>query len=286
VAGGIRLKQLKVSGFRGFTNVEETIDLSGPMVIFSGGNRSGKSSTLNAIEWALYGDEVVSSGKVNIEERKGWLVKNIASDRATVELRLDTPDGDIIVRRATGGGKGQKSKLFYYVDENGEKHEDPEELWHLLGLGPKDFMSSAYLHQEVIRDLLVTTPSVRKAALDCLLGVSDLRNLFEAFKAIKVKSYETGVDEVYADLENDISLKASSYKEQLRDLKEEGERLGLEKTNYTEEEFLTRCAEAVEKLSSLARKQRLDRSSLSLLRTPKASRIRRRGERGDRQASG
>lgn len=260
---GIRLKQLTVSGFRGYGSQGETIDLSGPMVILSGGNRSGKSSTLNAIEWALYGDEVVGSGKVNIEERKGWLVKNLRCDRASVELVLESDEGDIIVRRSAAGAGGKKSREFYFVDENGEKHDEEEGLWNMLGLGPKDFMSTAYLHQEVIRDLLVTQPSVRKAALDRLLGVSDLRNLFDAFKAIKVKGHETAVDDVYARLENDIVLKASSYKERLGEVRKNGSRWGLDDSDYTSGGLSRACEAALEKLRGLAGKAKVEPASLT-----------------------
>lgn len=263
MAGSIRLKKLTVSGFRGYGSAEETIDLSGPVVIFAGGNRSGKSSTLNAVEWALYGEEVVGSGKVNIEERKNWQVKNLRCDRVKVELVLESDEGDIIVRRSAAGSTGKKSQQFYFVDENGEKHDDEEELWDRLGLGPKDFMSSAYLHQEVIRDLLVTPPSVRKAALDRLLGVSDLRNLFEAFKAIKVKGYEKAVDDTYSKLESDIALKASSYSERLEEVREGGARLGLEKGDYTAKGFSVKCAGVAEKLQGLAGKAKVEPAALT-----------------------
>lgn len=248
---GIRLKTLKVSGFRGFGPAEETIDLSGPVVILAGGNRSGKSSTLNAIEWALYGGEVVS-GKVNIEERKGWQVKNMRCERASVELVLETGAGDITVRRSGTGAAGKRSQTFYFVDADGERHDEEEELWNMLGLGPKDFMSSAYLHQEVIRDLLVTVPAVRKAALDRLLGVSDLRNLFEAFKGIGMKSYESKVDEIFTDLENNIALKASSYKESLEEAKDKGSRIGLDKADLSVKGFTAKCAATIDKLEELA----------------------------------
>src|SRR5690349_8826731 len=50
----MKLNKLIVRGLRGF-NGEQTIDLNGDLVIFSGSNGCGKTSIGEAIEWVLYG---------------------------------------------------------------------------------------------------------------------------------------------------------------------------------------------------------------------------------------
>ena len=50
----MKLNKLIVRGLRGF-NEEQTIDLNGDLVIFSGSNGCGKTSIGEAIEWVLYG---------------------------------------------------------------------------------------------------------------------------------------------------------------------------------------------------------------------------------------
>jgi hypothetical protein len=50
----MKLNKLIVRGLRGFSE-EQTIDLNGDLVIFSGSNGCGKTSIGEAIEWALYG---------------------------------------------------------------------------------------------------------------------------------------------------------------------------------------------------------------------------------------
>ena len=64
------LKKINVTGFRGFTTRQE-LSLDATATILFGENHSGKSSTLNAIEWCLFGD--ACKGKdTGIRERIGW----------------------------------------------------------------------------------------------------------------------------------------------------------------------------------------------------------------------
>jgi len=244
------LKEITISGFRGYAETPETLDLSLPAVLFMGGNRSGKSSTLNAIEWALYGDEVAGAGKVGIDERKGWLVKNRQASRVRVELVLYSDAGEVRVVRETVKGR-KKGGTFSCTDENGNRHSDEAFLWNRLGLGPRDFMSSVYLHQEVIRDIVVTSPRVRKEALDRLLGISHLRNLFEAIKSVKIGSIEEKISSVYERLEYQVETKAQTYRETLNAEMERGEELGLAGDSFTQERLESGCLELLEHLHDL-----------------------------------
>lgn len=167
MAGGLRIKEMRIKGFRGYGEEEKRLDFSSPVVLIRGGNRSGKSSTLNALEWVLYGDEMVGKTATGIPERKkGWLIRNRGCKFARVEVVFESGGGEIRVRREMGGGSSsRKSKAFSFVDEEGREYEDQTELWKRLGMELKDFMSSVYLHQEVIRDIVVSEPKNRKEAL-------------------------------------------------------------------------------------------------------------------------
>src|SRR5947209_19711589 len=91
--------RLAVRGFRGFT-CEQTFEFPSPATILSGENHFGKSSTLNALEWCLFGDQC--KGKdTNIRERVGWIIPNQSLERLDVRVELwviDT-DGAFVVRR-------------------------------------------------------------------------------------------------------------------------------------------------------------------------------------------
>ena len=263
MGSGMRLKEVTISGFRGYGEKPETIDLSSPTTLLVGGNRSGKSSTLNAIEWAVYGNEVIG-GKVGIDERKGWLVGNRNCEKAKVELVLESGSGEIKVCREMPCRRKRGGDTFYFLDEAGNSIDDEDELWKRVGLGPKGFMSSVYLHQEVVRDILVVTPEVRKSALDRLLGVSDLRNLYDAFKAVKVSGYEKKVLSLYENLELLVDARAHTYKEALEEAIEAGEDFGLGKIDFKVEGFKKRCESTLKKLSALARKAKVKPADVAL----------------------
>lgn len=256
MAENIRLKEIKIKGFRGYGREEVRIDLSDPVVLLYGGNRSGKSSTTNAVEWALYGGEVTGK-KIGIAERKGWEARNRHCDSIGVELVLESDAGEIRVVREMGERK-RSGESFYFVDENGEKHENQEELWSRLGMDARDFMSSAYLHQEVIRDIVVSEPRVREEALNRLLGISDLFNLSKSLKDIKKKSYEDAVSNTYERLQQLIKTKSSAYQETIDGSIEEGEALGMAKGDFTDKGFCERCSKACELVKGLAKKAGLE----------------------------
>ncbi len=62
-----QIKRLAVRGFRGFADRCEFV-FGDPVTILYGGNHQGKSSTLNAIEWCLFGDDAIGKD-TGIRER-------------------------------------------------------------------------------------------------------------------------------------------------------------------------------------------------------------------------
>ncbi len=254
MAQGLRLKEVSIKGFRGYGDEERTLDLTAPVTILFGGNRSGKSSTLNAIEWALYGKEVTGKGATGIVERKrGWLVVNRACESARVKLVMSSQEGEIAVTRKSSKTGRKKTEAFSFVDEKGNEHEEDVDLWKFLGLEARDFMSLVYLHQEVIRDIVVSEPSVRRAALDRLLGISDLRTLYESLKRIRVRDYEKRTEQIYRELERELEARSRSYEERIEALREKGVERGLKGDSFTEETIVDLSAKAADLLGSLAR---------------------------------
>jgi len=263
MAAGFQLKKVAISGFRGYGEKSEVIDLACPVVLLIGKNRSGKSSTLNAIEWALYGSEVVGK-KMGIEERKGWQVVNLLAKQASVELVLSTPSGDLKVVRKTGRSARRSGETFFYIDSRGNKVTDETKLWARLGLDAKDFMSSVYLHQELIRDILVTTPSVRRDALDRLLGVSDLRALQAALGTIKRSRYERHIGDLLEDLEDLIETRTQAYREQIQDAEDEGREIGLTKSEFSLAGLKKHASQAARQLRQIAQKAKLKLEPMAL----------------------
>ena len=57
----MRLVRLSIRNFRGWR--EGIVPLDRPLTILVGENRRGKSSTVNAIEWCLFGREIERHGR-------------------------------------------------------------------------------------------------------------------------------------------------------------------------------------------------------------------------------
>ncbi len=247
----VRLKAVSIQGFRGYGKAEQHVDLSAPVVLLFGKNRSGKSSTLNAIEWAIYGDEVAKKA-LGIPERTKWLTANMHADAMRVSLTLETEKGEIRVERGEGRSGKKKTKEFRFVDEDGVVSEDEEELHKRLGLEAKDFMASVYLHQEVIRDILVTEPRVREEALSRLLGTSGLRSLQEAFKGSKRKEVEGRIDATYQKLSDLLERESDRRKRSADEARTELAKKGLAKKDCGFEGFRAQCEAVLEKLVGVA----------------------------------
>src|SRR5947199_6115128 len=96
-------RSLKVRGFRGFLQ-EQEFHFDRPVTLLFGDNHCGKSSTLNALEWCLFGGDCAGL-HTGIRERVGWVIPNQQADppEVVVELRLDGPVGTYQIRRRMHG---------------------------------------------------------------------------------------------------------------------------------------------------------------------------------------
>ena len=158
-------KMLKVRGFRGFMGQQE-FHFDKPAVVLFGANHCGKSSTLNAIEWCLFGDEC-SGAQTNIRERVGWKIPNrhMRSLDVLVELVLNGPDGEYTLKRCHKATKRPRSAALELTLPDGEilQGEDADSrLTQLLRCSFRDFMTTVYQHQETIRDILTQMPKERQ----------------------------------------------------------------------------------------------------------------------------
>jgi exonuclease SbcC len=198
--GAWRLKKLVVAGFRGY-NGSQTIDLTAPFTLLEGPQRAGKSSTLAAVEWALFGNEIAKKA-IGIDERKDWEVRNRNADEAVVELVLSNNQEELRITRSDQKRKGGAS---FQWELNGKPSIDEGQLRSLLGISPKDYFSSVHLHQEVIRALLIDEPRSRRDMLDRLLGLSDLRNILDGTKQAKLAEALKAADQKFNGIEAQLN---------------------------------------------------------------------------------
>ena len=246
----MQLKKIKITGFRGFNGAQE-YELSFPVIILFGENGKGKSSFLNAIEWCLFGEEIVGRA-TGIRERVNWEIKNRHSKECTVELHITQNDENYILKR-TLKGKSKHELSIEISDSNtlsGEAaYEKLNELLHNITF--KDFMSSVYQHQEVIRFILTQEPRDRNEAIDRLLGLSEYRNIIEGIDLKSIRP-EKLAEEIKI-LEREIEAKVKVWEEQIEGYEKELKEKGIREPEISEESKKRMCDEIKEKLSKFTR---------------------------------
>jgi exonuclease SbcC len=203
------LSKIEISGFRGFTTKQE-IAFGKPLALVYGDNRRGKSSLINAIEWCLFGQEVAAIKYGEIRERDAWEVKNLNSPACHVQCEFQTPDGKTLTVKRTSKSP-RTSELFYEI-KGGEKSTDEKKLHALLRISPSDFVSSVHLHPEIVRSLIVAKPKDRKEAIDRLLGLSELRDMVEAFTSEKPGGWTAALDQSKTVLDEKLTTALAEKK--------------------------------------------------------------------------
>ncbi len=179
------------------------------MVLLLGENHRGKSSTLNAIEWCLFGNECIGA-KSGIRERVDWEIPNRNSGSNTdvsvqLELEDENKDSYKILRRYISKTKDElKVTLSDRLLLEGQNAR--EKLAQLFKSSFRDFQTTVYQHQESIRAILTQVPSDRSDAIDRLLGLSDYRNILTGIEAAKLPTRQKKMDFDSFNREIDVAL--------------------------------------------------------------------------------
>jgi DNA repair exonuclease SbcCD ATPase subunit len=251
-------KTLKVRGFRGFRE-EETFDFDKPAVILFGENRCGKSSTLNALEWCLFGDECRGKQTTIRERVGGWEIPNrdMRVPDVSVQLELRDPHGTYVVqRRLVKPGKKALVAELKLVLAAGKvvtgEAADPCLKQLLRCCSFRDFMTTVYQHQEVIRDVLTEVPKERNDAIDRVLGLSDYRNLLTGIRKADPPGWHKRIEDRFGVFEGRVSDKLADRGEQLDEKRREAAEAGVPSNRLTDKAALASAAEVRQALRAFA----------------------------------
>ncbi len=256
------LKQITITGFRGFVK-PKTFLTSEPFILFDGPQRSGKSSTLVAIEWGMFGDEVTKKA-IGIDERRGWKIRNTNADEACVEMVLQK--GQDILKIVRSDKKRRGNSRFYF-ELNGNPGTDEGKLRTILGIQPKDYYSSVHLHQEIIRSLLTEEPRSRRDSLDRLLGLSELRNVIDGIKLARIPEVLKDVDDKFGLIETKLNAVITNKRTDIQKAKETGFQKGLTSNDFSETGAGQMCEAVKTAIVNFANQAGLTIPDLPLART-------------------
>ena len=165
----MRLMSLTISNFRVIRNArlgfpDRVIGIIGP-------NGAGKSSLVEAVAWALYGNQAARSGKDEIKSQSAS-----ANDNCEVALEFGLADENYrVVRRLVGrSGRAEVSLYHNGAPECVGVNETRACVRRLLGLDFRGFMTSFLARQQELNALSDLQPSKRRDHLAGMLGIERL----------------------------------------------------------------------------------------------------------------
>jgi len=219
----VTITEVKIKGFRGFTK-EQGFDFSSPVTILFGENGKGKSSLLNAIEWCLFGNECIGKN-TGIRERIDWEVKNRNTNECYVQVIMKENEKEYAVKRIWKSITKDQLQIIMPDGKIVDGEEARKELVKLTkNFSFKDFLSSIYQHQEVIRFFLIQEPKYRNDAIDRLLGLSEYRNMIDGIYEAKIKEdiLQNEIDKISEQIKAKIYVWQTQIREKTEELKSKG----------------------------------------------------------------
>jgi exonuclease SbcC len=255
----LTLKSLRVRGFRGFLDTDAgDFDLASPITILFGQNARGKSSTLNAIEWDLFGNEC--SGKdTNIRERVNWIIANRHANpgKVSVELEIQDEDGIYWARRELRSRARRKASDGDVEIElpDGECLTGTQAAQFLERLHRstfRDFATTVYQHQEAIRAIVTQEPRHRSEAIDRLLGLSEHRNLLDSINKVNAKGRLKDFQAKWDALRTQVQTALNSREKDLDELRNKAINAGVPRNQLNAKSALALARDVEQALDQFA----------------------------------
>lgn len=182
-----RIKQLEIVNFRGFRGTH-VIPLDKPIVTIYGPVGAGKSSIVQAVEYALFGQQL------EIRERIAKLVDLINEEEheARVRLTLESTEGTLQVARALRRAGDSAREISAELIFRGKKlastpREVTSRVVEVLRLDEDDFTRFVLVTHRVLEGLVYGTSAKRSLTIDRLFGIDVVEELYKAIPIRKIE---------------------------------------------------------------------------------------------------
>ena len=166
----MHLNKLVMKNFKKFRRAE--LEFSDGLTGIVGSNGSGKSTIVEAIAWALYGNRASSIKRDFIRNARAR-----ESDAVETSLTLSLGKQELVIYRAMKG-KGLTPEAFLVLDgqriATGSKEVDAR-LEDILKINYQDFMKTFYARQKDLDNLLKEGGMGKREYLLKLLGLEDIK---------------------------------------------------------------------------------------------------------------
>ena len=166
----MHLNKLVMKNFKKFRHAE--LEFSDGLTGIVGSNGSGKSTIVEAIAWALYGNRASAIKRDFIRNARAR-----ESDAVETRLTLSLGKQELVIYRAMKG-KGLMAEAFLELDgrrtATGSKEVDTR-LEEILKISYQDFMKTFYARQKDLDNLLKEGGMGKREYLLKLLGLEDIK---------------------------------------------------------------------------------------------------------------
>jgi len=182
----MQLNKLVMKNFKKFRRVE--IEFSDGLTGIVGSNGSGKSTIVDAIAWALYGNRASGIKRDFIRNARAR-----ESDAVEASLTISLGKQELIIYRAMKG-KGLTPEAYLVLDgqriATGSREVDSR-LEAILKISYQDFMKTFYARQKDLDNLLKEGAMGKREYLLKLLGLEDIKE----YAIDLIKMDRAGLDE-------------------------------------------------------------------------------------------
>jgi exonuclease SbcC len=229
----MRPLRLEVRNFRGWR--EGTVPLDRQVTVVLGDNRRGKSSTLNAIEWCLYGREIEKKAS-GIAERVDWEIERRGSDagvEVALSIEIEGEQARIVRRRKAGAGAREEDEVA--VEVGGARLEqDQARAWMRAKRLPdwETWRRACCQHQEVLRGRL-TVAEDRSQVVASLLGMDEYDRLQRVLKDQQPGKLIGEIDRELGELDKVVLYRLRAPSEELYESERKLEALGIERARLS-----------------------------------------------------
>ena len=251
---GTILNSAKIQGFRGINELEE-IKFGPNITILRGQNGQGKTSILQAIEFAITGElpEFKSFTKEDA------LVNSYAQKPiATVSLVLSAQNDNFTIKRVrkkSSSSRTSKTNTRIEIEKNGNSIPNAEtELQSLIGIEDETF-KNYYIKQDSIRAIINEKPEEQSRGIEQVLGTAEIREFIDALnKKRNFSSARKELTSVIDSLKESSSDYEANLMEQADEKKQELLKSDFQESELTIENVQKKTKQLRDKLKKISEK--------------------------------